>query len=109
MKIGILGGSFDPPHIGHYLMIHQILELRPDIDKILLVPAFKHQWKESFASEKDRIAMLDFFRNEKTEISDIELKRKGISYTIDTLKEVKDQTRAEIYFIIGSDILFEFD
>lgn len=108
MKIGILGGSFDPPHMGHYFVIKQVLELREDIDKILLVPAFQHQWKPIQASPKDRLAMLRALVNEKTEISDIELKRQGVSYTVDTIREVKNKTKADIFWIVGSDILSEF-
>jgi nicotinate-nucleotide adenylyltransferase len=109
MKIGILGGSFDPPHMGHYWITRQILEYRPDIDKILLVPAYKHQWKEIVASPEDRLAMLKTLIGEKIEISTVELDRKGISYTIDTLKQVREETNAELYWIVGSDILSELD
>ncbi|MBI3070279.1 MAG: nicotinate (nicotinamide) nucleotide adenylyltransferase [Candidatus Levybacteria bacterium] len=108
MKIGILGGSFDPPHLGHYLVIKQILEIRKDINKILLVPAFKHQWKPIQASVKDRLAMLQSLVNEKTEISDTELQRQGVSYTVDTVREIKNKTKADIFWIVGSDILSEF-
>ena len=109
MKVGVLGGSFDPPHIGHYFVIQQILELRRDIEKILLVPAFQHQWKPAFASVKDRINMLKYFVDKRVEISDIEIKRKGISYTIDTIKQLKSQTGAALYWIVGSDIVYEFE
>lgn len=108
MKIGILGGSFDPPHLGHYFVIKQILEIRQDIDKILLMPAFKHQWKPIQASVNDRLAMLSSLVNKKTEISDVELKRQGVSYTVDTVREVKNKTNADIFWIVGSDILSEF-
>ncbi len=109
MKIGILGGSFDPPHIGHYFVIQQILGLRPEIDKVILVPAFQHQWKPAFASVEDRNNMLKYFVSNRVEISDIEIQRKGISYTIDTIKQLKNQTKAEVYWIVGSDILGEFE
>lgn len=109
MKIAVLGGSFDPPHIGHYLVIQQILELRKDITKILLVPAYKHQWKPAFASVNERATMLQSLTSSQVEISDIEIKRQGISYTIDTIKELKKQTKAQIYWIVGSDIIAEFE
>lgn len=108
MKIAILGGSFDPPHIGQYLVIRQILEIRKDIDKILVIPAFKHQWKASNVSAGDRLKMAKSLLQEKTEISDIEIKRQGVSYAIDTIKEIKRQTNAEIFWIIGVDIVGEF-
>lgn len=109
MKIGILGGSFDPPHIGQYLVIKQVLEVRKDLDKILIVPAYKHQWKSAGASVKDRLEMAKSLIQEKAEISEIEIKRKGINYTIDTIKEIKKKTKAEILWIIGSDIIYEFN
>jgi nicotinate-nucleotide adenylyltransferase len=108
MKIAILGGRFDPPHIGHFLVAKQVLDLRKDIDKVLFVPAFQHQWKLIIASPKDRIAMLQSFLESGMEISDIEIKRGGISYSIDTVREIKKQTGAEIFWIVGSDILSEF-
>ncbi|MEK7517245.1 MAG: nicotinate (nicotinamide) nucleotide adenylyltransferase [Patescibacteria group bacterium] len=109
MNIAILGGSFDPPHIGHYFVIKQILELRPEIDKVLLVPAYQHQWKPAFAPVDDRINMLEYLEEDRIEISDIEIQRKGVSYTIDTIKQLKARTAAEVYWIVGSDIVYEFD
>lgn len=109
MKIGVLGGSFDPPHIGHYFVIQQILELRKEIGKVLLVPAYQHQWKPTFAGVKDRVNMLEYFVGDRVEISDVEIQRKGISYTIDTIKQLKNQTGGEVYWIVGSDIVYEFE
>jgi len=109
MKIAILGGRFDPPHIGHFLVAQQVLDFRPDIDKVLLVPAFQHQWKPIVASSKDRLEMLKAFVTPQIEISDIEIKRKGISYSIDTIKTIKAETGAQVYWIVGSDILREFN
>lgn len=108
MKIAILGGRFDPPHIGHYLVAKQILTLRKDIDKVLFVPAFQHQWKPIVANPNHRIKMLQSFLEPGMEISDVEIRRGGISYSIDTVKAIKKQTNAEIFWIVGSDILPEF-
>src|ERR1035437_5738328 len=108
MKIAILGGRFDPPHIGHFLVAKQVLDFRKDIDKVLLVPVFKHQWKPIIANSQDRIEMLKFFVEPGIEISDVEIKRKGISYSIDTIKAIKEETNAEIFWVVGSDILPEF-
>ncbi len=109
MKIAILGGRFDPPHIGHWLIALQVLEIRPDIDQLLLVPARQHQWKPIVASGEDRMQMLTFFKHPKIKVSDIELQRKGISYSIDTIKEIKHKNNAEIFWIVGADILPEFE
>lgn len=109
MKIAILGGSFDPTHVGHYWVTRQILEYRDDIGQILLVPAYEHQWKQIIASPKDRVAMLSEIEDKNIKVSTIELERKGISYTLDTLQEIKATTNAELYWIVGSDILSELD
>lgn len=109
MKIAILGGRFDPIHTGHLLIARQVLELRPEINKVLFVPAYQHQWKEISAKPKDRIAMIKSVLEDKMEVSDIEIKRKGISYSIDTIKALKKKTVAKIFWIVGSDILPEFD
>lgn len=108
MRIAVLGGSFDPPHIGHYLVIRQVLDFRADIDKILLIPAYQHQWKPSFATVDARLSMTKFLLQERTEISTVEVERKGVSYTIDTVKQIKQQTDANLYWIVGSDIVTEF-
>lgn len=115
MKIAVLGGRFDPIHVGHLLIARQVLEFDSSIDKVIFVPAFEHQWKPIVASPKDRIAMIELALEDlpageagKMEVSDIELKRKGVSYSIDTIKAFKKETGAQVYWIVGSDILPEF-
>lgn len=107
MTIAVLGGSFDPPHIGHYWIANQVLELRKDIAKVLLVPVNKHQWKEISSSPKDRLNMLKLIATQNIEVSNIEIERDGISYTEDTLRELKKEYE-KIYWIVGSDILNEY-
>ena len=109
MNIAVLGGTFDPPHIGHYLIARQVLEIVGDIDKLLLMPSSQHQWKPTIASASDRVAMLTPFCEGKIELSDIELKRTGVSYTLDTIAQLKKQVDGKIYWLIGSDILSEYD
>lgn len=108
MNVAVLGGSFDPPHIGHYWIAHQVLEKRKDIEKILLMPVSKHQWKPITASSEDRFNMLGSLLDNDIEISDIEIKRGGISYTEDTLRVLKIKYE-KIYWIVGSDILEEYE
>ena len=108
MKIAILGGRFDPPHIGHFLVAKQVLNLRPDIDKVIFVPAFKHPWNPIIAPTEDRIAMLKLCLGDKMEVSDFEVQREGTSYSINTAKWMKAQTGAELFWIVGSDIVPEF-
>lgn len=109
MKIAILGGRFDPPHIGHLLIARQVLEFDPTIDKVLFIPAFQHQWKPIEASPKDRIEMIKSVLEEGMEVSDVEIKREGVSYSIDTIKSLKAKTKAEIFWVVGSDIVAEFN
>lgn len=108
MKIAIFGGRFDPPHIGHLLVAKQILEKRPDIKEVWFVPANKHQWKPIVAKGEYRLSMLQSFTNNSMKVSDVELVRGGISYAIDTLKEIKKRFHHTMYWIVGSDILLEF-
>lgn len=108
MKIAVLGGRFDPIHTGHLLIARQVLEFDPSIDKVIFVPAYEHQWKPIQASPEDRIKMIKSILEEKMEVSDIEIKRKGVSYSIDTIKALKKETGAQIYWVVGSDIVREF-
>ncbi|MDP3941225.1 MAG: nicotinate (nicotinamide) nucleotide adenylyltransferase [bacterium] len=108
-KVAIFGGRFDPPHLGHYWVVRQILDFRPDIGRVILVPAFQHQWKPAVATPEQRMAMLSFHTQKDIAVSDIELQREGVSYTIDTIRALKQEEKAEIFWIVGSDILLEFD
>jgi nicotinate-nucleotide adenylyltransferase len=109
MKIAILGGRFDPPHTGHFLIAQQTLDFYTYIDKVVFVPVYKHAWSPIKASAQDRISMLQSSLQSRMEVSDIEVSRKKISYTIDTIKAIKETTSADIYWIVGSDILQEFN
>lgn len=109
MRIAVLGGRFDPIHVGHLLIARQVLEFDPTIDKVLFVPAFEHHWKPIQASPEHRIEMINSILEDKMEVSDIEIKRKGVSYSIDTIRALKKETGAEIVWVVGSDIVREFD
>ena len=110
VKIAGLGGRFDPIHVGHLLIARQVLEFDSTIEKVIFVPAFEHQWKPIQASPEDRTEMIRSILEDKMEVSDIEIKRKGISYSIDTIKKLKSQnSKVKIYWVVGSDIVAEFD
>lgn len=109
MALAILGGSFDPPHLGHVWVARQILDYRLDIEKVLLVPANQHQWKPIIASAEDRLTMLDAIADTNIAISRVEIDRGGVSYTADTLQQLKKETNTKLYWIVGSDILSELD
>lgn len=109
MHIAVLGGRFDPPHRGHLWVARQVKDYVPGIERVLLVPAATHQWKKTEATAEDRLAMVKLMSGNGIESSDIELRRGGISYSIDTIKALKEETGAEISWIVGSDILQEFE
>ena len=112
MRICLFGGTFDPPHIGHLLVAQTVCEAE-DFDKILFIPAFQPPHKRDITPVDERISMLKLAveGNPNFEISDVELKRKGVSYTIDTVKAIKTEMSLknnEIFYLIGSDSLLEF-
>jgi nicotinate-nucleotide adenylyltransferase len=113
MKIGILGGTFNPIHIGHLILAEEARE-KLSLDKIIFVPAYLPPHKDSadIAPAKQRLEMVKVAirTNRKFSVSDIEIKRDGRSYTIDTLRAFKEiYPRDELYFIIGSDLLKYLD
>ncbi len=112
MNIGIFGGSFNPPHIGHQIVVESIRD-QVHLGKILLVPSAQSPTKQdrSLAPPADRLAMtrLAFADYPEYEVSDIEVKRRGLSYTIDTLQQLAALfPRAQFSLIIGADNLLEF-
>jgi nicotinate-nucleotide adenylyltransferase len=111
MKIGILGGTFNPPHIGHLILAQEVQE-KLGLDKIIFIPTNIPPHKESHnvkACDRLRLVRLTIGGDRHFEISDIEIKRGGISYTVDTVKELKERfPKAEIYLIVGSDLANDF-
>lgn len=109
MKIGFLGGSFDPVHFGHLLAAQDVFE-QCGLDRLLLVPAAQAPLKpeEVRTSCDDRLAMLRaaIEWDHRFEISDVELRRGGISYTIDSVRHFRTVfPRDELCWIIGGDQL----
>ncbi len=112
MRICLFGGTFDPPHIGHLLIAQTVCE-EENFDKVIFIPANKSPQKKAITPPEDRINMLNLAieENPNFEISNIEIKRGGISYTIDTIDAIKNKIIKdddELFFLIGSDSLSEF-
>lgn len=111
MAIGIYGGNFDPIHIGHLITAQRVLELR-NLEKILFIPANISPLKQdvSTAAGEHRFEMVKVAtsRNKSFLVSQIELERLGVSYTIDTLKTIKKKYD-DIELIIGFDNLLKFE
>ncbi len=110
-KIGILGGAFNPPHLGHLLIAEQISdELK--LDQILFLPNFKTPNNKKVIDHRDRIKMikLSIKNNAKFKMDLSEIKRKGTSYTINTIEQIKQKNpENDYYFIVGADELNKLD
>jgi nicotinate-nucleotide adenylyltransferase len=108
MKIGILGGAFDPPHIGHLIVATQIKEYL-DLDEIWLMPMYSHPFSKSLSPASHRLAMTKLCETEVIKASDFELKKGTTSYTIETLELLKQRCpENQFYWCIGSDMLKDF-
>lgn len=107
MRIGILGGSFDPPHIGHLLVARQTLEVMK-LDQVWLMPYFAHSWDNTFSSPSDRLLMTKLTEEEKIITSVEEIDNKTKSYTIDTVRRLKQKFSHTFFWIVGSDELKDF-
>lgn len=113
LRIGILGGTFNPIHIGHLILAESAYEMFK-LDKVMIMPACIPPHKEirSWISAKQRMHMaaLAICGNPHLELSPIEINRKGITYTYETLQQLKtEHPDTDYYFIMGADSLFTFD
>ena len=111
MKICLFGGTFDPPHIGHLLIAQTVFEAE-NFDKILFIPAFTPPHKNNITPMNHRIEMVKIAisDNPNFEYSDVDILRKGVSYTIDTILDIKQKSglkNDEVYYLIGSDSLID--
>jgi nicotinate-nucleotide adenylyltransferase len=112
MNIGVLGGTFDPIHIGHLKVAEEAIA-RLDLPRILFIPAGQPWLKLNNANAispvQHRLAMvrLGIAGNPRLKLSTIEIERPGPSYTIDTIAQLQSQLGAgdEIFFILGWDNL----
>jgi len=112
MKWGLFGGSFDPIHLGHLRCAQEVGELF-SLDRIVLIPACRQPLKTdrdvtSF-SHRYRMAELAIEENELFSLSDIENRREGPSYSIDTVMHFRTHYPdvSELYFIVGQDAFLE--
>ena len=113
MDIAVFGGTFNPVHNGHTRLLREVCA-RFDLGKVLVIPAKTppHKQAHDLASEQDRLTMcrMAFAEFENAEISDIELRHEGKSYSVLTLRRLKALYPADkLYFIMGSDMLLSFE
>ena len=112
-RIGIYGGSFNPPHLGHIFAARKARQLL-GLDKILLIPAAIPPHKavaEGSPDGETRFALTQLAISGETgmEVSRIELDRPGPSYTVDTLRELRESyPQDELYLLMGTDMFLSF-
>ncbi len=112
MRIGIFGGTFNPPHLGH-LVCAQEAYLQLDLDQVMLIPArvppHKPVEEEPGAEHRLELCRLAVQGDERFVVSDIEINRAGPSYTVDTLVELHSRAPDnELFLIVGGDIAAGF-
>ena len=109
-RIGLLGGTFDPVHLGHLVLAEEIAEALK-LDKVIFVPAYRppHKTQRPSANPKDRYKMteLAIAGNSRFKISDIEISTKRKCFTVETIRKFKRVYKnSKLFFITGSDSLF---
>ncbi len=113
-KIGLLGGTFDPIHIGHLLMARAALEtLR--LDQVVFIPSCvpPHKKVPTLFSAKDRLKMVRLATRENPQfkVSDFEIRKGGKSYSVDTVRHFREKSQQprQLFFIVGGDAIKELD
>ena len=112
MRIGILGGTFNPVHIGHLILAEYVRDcLR--LDKIIFIPCNRppHKLNNDLLEAKVRLGLLKRTLKVRKDfaVSDIEVRRRGLSYTVDTLAALKKKyPKDRLFLIIGSDLVKSF-
>lgn len=112
MNIGILGGTFNPPHIGH-LIVAEHVRTELALDRILFIPAATppHKVNDGIIDAHHRVQMLRLATqdNPHFDVAEIEIARGGVSYTADTLQQLHVEHPSDQFFLlIGMDNLLEF-
>lgn len=108
MKLGVMGGTFDPVHIGHLIAAEEA-RVKLALDTVLFVPAGRPWLKAGCsitpAAQRVQMVRLATESNPFFELSMIEVERPGHSYTVDTMRELRDRygSEVELFFILGSD------
>jgi len=109
MRIGIFGGTFDPVHYGHLLLAETCRE-QCRLDHVLFLPAsippHKQQWRLTPADRRVEMLRLAIIGHEAFSVSELEIRRGGVTYTVDTLTALQEQQpQDELFFLMGADSL----
>ena len=113
MRVGILGGTFDPVHLGH-LIVGEEARGRLELERVVFIPTGQPWLKEQqpATAGKHRLQMLELAlaSNPKFDVASVEVDRPGPTYTVDTLEDLHQElgSEVELYFIIGMDALEQF-
>ena len=115
MRLGIFGGTFDPPHNGHLQLARFVFETK-SLDKLIFVTAFKTPYTDKTSSlsfeDRYRMTQLAVENSADFEVSDVEGIRGGDSFTIDTVRYFRELYSLEadqLFLVIGADSLMRFD
>ncbi len=113
IKIGLFGGTFDPVHVGHLIVAEWVWDAL-SLDRVIFIPNLIHPFhkRQGISEAAPRLKMLELALASfpQFEISQFELQREQVSYTIDTVRYFRSRfPEAQIYVIIGADNLEEFD
>ena len=108
MRVGIMGGTFDPIHHGHLVAASEV-QARFDLDEVMFVPTGQPYEKGRVSPAEDRYLMtvIATASNPRFTVSRVDVDRDGPTYTVDTLRELRDQygDKTELFFITGADAL----
>jgi nicotinate-nucleotide adenylyltransferase len=113
MRIGVFGGTFDPPHVGHLLLAADARESLT-LDRLIFIPVWAQPLKVGtppVASPQDRLEMvrLAVADDANYAVDDAEINRKGLSYTVDTLEHLAERYKgAKLFLLLGQDALAGF-
>jgi nicotinate-nucleotide adenylyltransferase len=114
VRIGVFGGTFDPPHVGHLLMATDARDAL-ELDRLIFVPARTQPFKldaPPVASGQDRLEMvrLAVADDPNYVVDDAEINRKGLSFTVDTLEHLSERNpAARLFLLMGEDVLAGFE
>jgi nicotinate-nucleotide adenylyltransferase len=110
VRIGVFGGTFDPPHVGHLLLATDAREAL-GLDRVIFIPASTQPFKANappVASARDRLEMvrLAVADDANYTVDDTEIDRKGLSFTVDTLEHLSSKNPgAKLFLLLGEDTL----
>lgn len=113
MRVGVFGGTFDPPHVGHLILAADACDTL-QLDRLIFVPAAAQPFKvgtPAIATPEERLEMVRLAAGDDSRygVEDAEIRREGLSYTVDTLEEIaRRNPGAELFLLIGQDTLAGF-